>query len=99
MIKIKQLIWPFILGFCLISPVHAQEEIEGEKESHEESNRPIYRLGSQRTWPFFSFLNDPGDDAKTLGLEFESYINVGPYNVKNISYNNCTPGNNLEYTS
>lgn len=68
----------------------SQEEITSEMEAsethQEESNKPFYRLGSQRTWPFFSFLNDPGDDAKTLGLELESYLNIGPYNVKNIAY-------------
>ncbi len=68
------------------SVVSAQEEIKSDTEHEEVSNKPFYRLGSQRTWPFFSFLNDPGKDAKTLGLEFESYLNIGPYNIKNISY-------------
>jgi hypothetical protein len=64
----------------------AQEEEHGGGGEHQEADQPFYRLGSQRTWPFFSFLNDPGKDAKTLGLEFESYLNIGPYNIKNISY-------------
>ncbi len=75
-----------LLCLCCLSQLMAQEEHHEEGEGHQESNRPIYRLGSQRTWPFFSFLNDPGDDAKTLGVEFESYLNIGPYNIKNISY-------------
>jgi len=70
--------------------VSAQEEskpaTDQEVEHEEVSNKPFFRLGSQRTWLFRSFLNDPGDDANTLGLEFESYINIGKYNVKNISY-------------
>jgi hypothetical protein len=60
-------------------------------EAHEASetkasDEPFFRVGSQRTWPFLSFLNDPGDDAKTLGLELENYINIGKYNIKNITY-------------
>ena len=70
--------------------VSAQEETKSdtdhETEHEEVSNKPFYRLGSQRTWPFKSYLNDPGDDATTLGVEFESYLNIGKYNVKNISY-------------
>ena len=43
-------------------------------------------LGSQRTWFFISFLDDDGDDASTLGVEFESYFDSEKYTVKNISY-------------
>ena len=78
------------ISFFAMDLSYGQEENEDsnnhETEELEESNKPFYRLGSQRTWPFFSFLNDPGKDAKTLGLEFESYLNIGPYNIKNISY-------------
>jgi hypothetical protein len=75
----------FLTSVCAF-PIMAQEE-EHEKDGvHQESNQPFYRLGSQRTWPFLSFLQDEGDDAKTLGIEFESYLNIGSYNVKNISY-------------
>jgi len=77
------------LTLFLQTAVFAQVETEADAEhfSQEdaESNKPFYRLGSQRTWPFFSFLNDPGDDASTLGIEFESYLNIGKYEVKNIS--------------
>jgi hypothetical protein len=66
--------------------VWAQEETHSETAHEEEGDKPFYRLGSQRTWPFFSYLNDPGDDAKTLGIEFESYMDFGKYEVKNISY-------------
>ena len=77
----------FILAFVLVhSEVLAQEQTHSETEHEEVGDEPFYRLGSQRTWPFFSYLNDPGDDAKTLGIEFESYLNIGKYEVKNISY-------------
>lgn len=71
----------FLLG-AFLAGAQEHEELPIQEEGHE----PFYRLGSQRTWPFFSFLKDPGDDAKTLGLEFESYLNIGPYNIKNIAY-------------
>lgn len=80
----------FALGLLFQTGFYAQVESDAEKdhtsESIAESTDPFYRLGSQRTWPFFSFLNDPGDDASTLGIEFESYLNLGKYEVKNISY-------------
>ena len=82
---------PFLIACILTHSVAlAQDELKSDKNKegeHEEvSNKPFFRLGSQRTWLFRSFLNDPGDDANTLGIEFENYINVGKYNVKNISY-------------
>ena len=58
-----------------------------EAESEErESDSTGFRLGSQRTWLFRSFLQDKGDDADILGLEFESYLSLGNYEIKNISY-------------
>lgn len=86
MLKTIKIIGLIVFGCCCIFYGNAQDEHQEEGQEHEESNRPIYRVGSQRTWPFFSFLNDAGDDAKTLGLELESYLNIGPYNIKNISY-------------
>lgn len=88
-IKIK-FIFLVVLSLFLQSSIFAQVETETDAghltEEESEGNKPFYRLGSQRTWPFFSFLNDPGDDASTLGIEFESYLNIGKYEVKNISY-------------
>ncbi|MDM9632722.1 hypothetical protein [Robiginitalea aurantiaca] len=69
-----------------LSQEETHSEMDEENAHQEESNRPIFRVGSQRSWLFRSFLNDPGDDASTLGLEIENYINVGAYNVKNITY-------------
>lgn len=56
------------------------------QEEETESSSNGYRLGSQRTWPFVSFLKDEGDDASTLGIEFESYVTLGGYEVKNLAY-------------
>ena len=85
----KSILLIFISLF-MITLSHGQEEHENssnhETEASKESNKPFYRLGSQRTWLFRSYLNDPGDDASTLGLEFESYLNIGKYNIKNIAY-------------
>lgn len=88
-IKIKLAV---ILALTLFLQTNFFAQVETEtdtkhfSEEESESDKPFYRLGSQRTWPFFSFLNDPGDDASTLGIEFESYLNIGKYEVKNISY-------------
>lgn len=70
----------------LCSYSYAQDEHQEEEQKHDNTNRPIYKLDSQRTWPFFSFLNDSGDDASTLGLEFESTLKIGDYDIKNIAY-------------
>ena len=91
MLKIKNCKSPFLLLLLALGfqfQVEAQEQHENEQAEHSDSvsNKPFYRLDSQRTWPFFSFLEDKGDDAQTLGLELESHLNIGPYNVKNISY-------------
>ena len=78
------------MGFLAMNLGHGQDDNENSEghdaEASEESNTPFFRLDSQRNWLFRSFLNDPGDDANTLGIEFESYLNIGKYNVKNISY-------------
>lgn len=87
--KIKlAVLWSLMLftHIGIFGQVETKAERDHLKEQETESNEPFYRLGSQRTWPFFSFLNDPGDDAKTLGIEFESYLNIGKYEIKNISY-------------
>ncbi len=76
----------FIFHATALSQEETHSEMDEENAHQDESNRPIFRVGSQRSWLFRSFLNDPGDDASTLGLEIENYINVGAYNVKNITY-------------
>ncbi len=59
---------------------------QGAETEAQESSSNGFRLGSQRTWLFRSFLKDDGDDADTLGLEFESYLSLGNVEIKNISY-------------
>lgn len=66
--------------------VFGQEIKHEETDEIDKSSRPIYKLDSQTTWPFISLLNDAGDDVSTLGIEFESTLKVGKYNIKNISY-------------
>ncbi len=66
-----------------VDPAAWAQEAESEER---ESGSNGFRLGSQRTWLFRSFLKDEGDDADTLGLEFESYLSLGNLEIKNISY-------------
>jgi hypothetical protein len=80
----------FFISFSVMTSSYGQEENEHsnnhESEELEKSNKPFFRIGSQRSWLFRSFLNDPGDDATILGIEFENYLNIGKYNVKNLIY-------------
>jgi len=62
-----------------------QGDAEDHGGEHESKPRKPPYLGSLRSWFFVSMLPDE-DDAKVLGLEFESYFDLGPYRVKNISY-------------
>ena len=75
------------IALCLVclatgslSPLLASET----KSEESSAGRGLY-LGSQRTWFFVSFLPE-GDQAETLGLEFETYLDTRKYSVKNISY-------------
>jgi hypothetical protein len=66
----------FGLAAGLALPLHAAGD--------QPPSRNFY-LDSQRSWYFVSFLpNEP--DAKVLGLEFESYFELGDYKFKNLSY-------------
>ncbi len=51
-----------------------------------QEQEPVFRVTRQASWLFRSFLRDEEDDADTLGLEFESVLNFGHYQMKNISY-------------
>jgi hypothetical protein len=64
----------------------SEEEEHAALEHEEETHSSGLRLGRQASWIFRSFLRDETDDATTLGLEFESYIGAGKYEIKNISY-------------
>jgi hypothetical protein len=60
----------------------ASETVEPEHASSD----PVFRVGGLRAWIFRSFMVDAGDDATTLGIEVESYLNVGATQIKNIAY-------------
>ena len=68
--------------------VSAQELKPNETASPSHQAEPAsgLRLTRQATWLFRSYLRDEGAQADTLGLEFESVLGVGDYEVKNISY-------------
>jgi len=59
---------------------------EGHESHPGEARSSTFRLGAHRLWLFRSFLQDETDDATVLGIEFESYINIGSYQIKNIAY-------------
>ncbi len=67
----------------------ATSVVYAEEDSHDatthETEKDGFRVGAFRNWFFFSFLPDD-DEAKTLGLETESYFSLGNIDVKNISY-------------
>ena len=68
----------------------AQEVDDEDEKARIEGNESVsssgFRVGSFRSWIFRSFMVDEGDDATTLGLELESYLGLGGYEVKNIAY-------------
>ena len=70
----------------LLSGVQTVTWAQEAETEERESGGDGFRLGSQRTWLFRSFLKDEGDDADTLGLELESYLTLGNLEIKNISY-------------
>ena len=61
----------------LAQDTHKEESVEGSS---------VFRMGRWANWLFRSYLQDETDDASTLGIELESYIGLGGYEVKNISY-------------
>ena len=71
-----------VLGFAT-SVVHATENSLNDISTGTENDG--FRIAALRNWFFFSFLPE-GDEAKTLGLETESYFSLGNYEIKNISY-------------
>ncbi|MCL7978799.1 MAG: hypothetical protein M8865_02785 [marine benthic group bacterium] len=73
---------------ALVTPASVSgQEAHDEPEAHgEEAPWSGFRVGSNRNWIFRSFMVDEGDDATVLGVELESYIGVGGYQVKNIAY-------------
>jgi hypothetical protein len=69
----------------------AEEGHEGHDPHQEHADEPHsssggFRFGAFRTWMFRSLMRDEGDDASVLGLEFETYLGLGQYEIKNIAY-------------
>ena len=82
----RPLIMLVVLGLLGVGETLAQVNTPAPPERDESGFIP----GQWRTWFFWSFLPEQGDTksdtAKTLGLEFENYINVGALHIKNITY-------------
>lgn len=70
----------------MLSGTHAGIPAQDVDPPKPRSSSVGFRVGSLRTWLFRSFLQDAGSDANTLGLEFESYLSLGRYEIKNIAY-------------
>jgi len=77
------------LAVLLLTPAHARADEtatdEAPAEGHEEQASG-FRVNRFANWLFHSFLEDETDDNETWGMEFESQLNLGSYQVKNISY-------------
>ena len=81
--------WTMALAILLLSAAPARSEETESHETHAEehdADAPFFRLTRFANWPFLSFLEDETDDNETWGLEFESQLNLGSYQVKNITY-------------
>lgn len=70
-----------VAGVLCSSPASAEDGAADAQESGSS-----FRFSRQATWLFRSFLPDASDDADTLGFEFESFFDLGGYEVKNIAY-------------
>ena len=76
------------------APAQAQEAhtpatADEEKKAHSEeqdTDATGLRLTRFANWLFQSYLQDETDDNETWGMEFESKLGLGRYEVKNISY-------------
>jgi hypothetical protein len=73
-----------VLPLPLLAAAEEQEETHGDEHGEAPDKRGFY-VGSNRNWFFVSFLPE-NDQAETLGLELESYIETRKYSIKNISY-------------
>jgi hypothetical protein len=69
------------------APAVAEETAtdEAHAEEHEQSTSG-FRLNRFANWLFVSYLQDETDDNETWGIELESQLTLGRYQMKNISY-------------
>lgn len=80
------LLWLLATMLTFQLPAAAAEQEEAHEEEHGVVNhKKGFYVGSNRNWFFVSFLPE-NDEAETLGLELESYIDTQKYSIKNISY-------------
>ena len=81
----------------ILGPARAQEAYSQEAHSDEAHSDETHseeqdtdakglRLTRYANWLFRSYLQDETDDNETWGMEFESKLDLGRYEVKNISY-------------
>lgn len=69
---------------CVIGALVLPQFAAASESEDSAQGRGLY-LGEQRNWFFVSFLPE-GDQAETLGIEFETYLDTKKYSIKNISY-------------
>lgn len=74
-----------LVAICILMIAPAPPLDASTEETDESTTGKGLYLGSQRSWFFVSFLPEH-DQAETLGLEFESYLDTRKYSVKNIAY-------------
>ena len=79
----RQFVEGTILGL-IIAPA-ALPQVNTKAGPPEVRTSQGFMPGQARTWFFWSFLPE-GDQAETLGLEFENYIDIGKVHIKNITY-------------
>jgi hypothetical protein len=72
-----------LFGVLAGGPLRAEEKHDSSSPATSSGG---LRLGRYANWLFRSFLQDESDDATIWGLEFESYLGLGTYEVKNITY-------------
>jgi len=69
------------------APAAAEETATDEAHAEEhDAEASVFRVTRFANWLFLSFLQDETNDNETWGLEFESQLNLGRYQMKNISY-------------
>lgn len=78
-----------LIAIAVVLPiVGAEKPLEAQEEHGEAIDTDVrgLRLNRYANWIFRSFLQDESDDATTLGMEFESKLNLKSLEIKNISY-------------
>jgi hypothetical protein len=82
-VSITTLLVLVLLGFR--APATADEEKQSHTEEHD-ARATGFRVTRFANWLFLSYLQDETDDNETWGMELESQLSLGSYEIKNISY-------------